>query len=215
MRINGVREVVRVYLRSVWIYALFLMFLGVPMVVPVLLKKNQLYSETPVRPENLFEYSHIFAHVFSQDGVLDYQMSARQLTLMNNMDYHVSEPEVSIVNEMPLVSKSHQVLDNVSFKISSKEAKFSEEYLTFTGVVKLASHQKENQTQSSRGYVPMKVRSDYLQYNILKSSLVAQGKVNFCRGVQEVAADKVTGDLLQGDFVFDRGEIVYRRQSRC
>ena len=164
----------------------------------------------------LAEYQTIFAKVFSVSGQMDYKLSAKRLILQSDFSYRVYEP---IVNISQIKNKSENkgvnLIEAASFSIGSNEAVFTDEYLTFSGAVKFKSLPDQYQKIEKTGMIPVVVRSDFLKYEMGNQYFVANGSVQYCRGVEEITANKVSGYIDQEDFVFVGGKIFYRRSSRC
>ena len=202
------------------LYFTLIFFLFIPVFVGLSLKMGQpkdFSVESPHLKHGLSEYNRIFAKVFSRYGKLDYDLFAKRLIFQSDLKYQVFDPLVTIsqVRQESMRSKTHDLFNDIALTIESKQAVFSDDFLSFSGSVKLNSKPSQYKTNSKSSPFPTLVRSNHLKYDVTKHYFVAEGSVEYCRGVQEVFANKVSGHVDKEDFNFDHGKIVYRRYSRC
>lgn len=202
------------------LYFTLVFFLFIPVFVGLFLKIGQ-SEDFSVEPSHsrsgLSEYNRIFAKVFSRYGKLDYDLFAKRLILQNDLKYQVFNPLVTVsqMGEESVRAKAHPLFNDTALTIESDQAIFSDDFLSFSGSVRLNSKPSQYKMGLKSSHYPIFVRSNRLKYDVAKHYFVAEGSVEYCRGVQEVFANKVSGHVDKKDFTFDSGKIVYRRSSRC
>jgi len=200
--------------RALSLITILLVPLLLPLSIRPLLKKTN-RQPNPVSATEVFKvrYEYPTAEMYSPDGRLDYRLKAQRLFLQDDKMMKVVMPEVTVASLHGASVLKRSDLGEGTLDILSDRAVLSNNRLYFLDHVMMKAHictQKHSDCA-----LPILVKSNQLEYRLKDQFFLADGDVFYCRGVQEVSARRVFGQIDDQDFTFDHAKIVYKKQPSC
>ena len=155
-------------------------------------------------PSDIY-YKKIRAMIFSQSGMLEYQLHAQGLSLRNQGDMLADYPIVLMRFRTPKNSKYH------SLQVRSDQAFLANRSLQFFRAVEMDLDRCSDVMDC---HDTIKIRSDQLDYQLDDLSFVATGQVQVQQALQSIDAKKVTGSIHQNQYVFDHAKATAMKPNK-
>lgn len=200
--------------RVLSLFIFLLIFLLTPLSIRFLLSKpNDQAHLAKVKEPFKVRYEHASVDMYSLAGQLDYRLKARQLFLQDDKLMKVEMPNVTVASFHGMPALRRPDLGEGSLNILSDRAILSNNRLHFLDHVKMKA--QICTLKRADCALPILVKSNQLEYRLKDQFFSADGDVFYCRGVQEVSARRVFGQIDDQDFTFNHAKIVYKKHSSC